>query len=90
MDRQYKKVQVPTPNGVKDALEIPVEESLERWSDITLADGTIFRCKMTVVSIARIEGQYDELGQPVYIMNAQPTIALLHTPEALKKKGSPN
>jgi hypothetical protein len=76
---------LPT-GGIGEGVEVPVEESIERWSEIKLEDGTIIRLKVTMISAVRIPGQYDQVGNPMYVMNMAPTIAIVSVPENLRKK----
>ncbi|WP_156803336.1 hypothetical protein [Frateuria aurantia] len=78
---------VPTPQGEVEGREVQIVESLERWSDVTLSDGTTFRAKINIVNVVRIDGQYDAQGNPSYMINAQPAIAMVHVPDELRKKG---
>jgi hypothetical protein len=79
------KVTLPT-GQIADGVEVPIEESNERWSEIKLGDGTIVRVKLSIVSVVRVPGQYDQVGNPMYIMNMTPTIAIFSVPEDLRKK----
>jgi hypothetical protein len=75
------------PGGkVVDAVEVPVEESLERWSELKLEDGSILRVKMTVLSVSRVIGEWDPQGNPFYMVNMSPIIAVVEAPEHLRKK----
>jgi hypothetical protein len=86
-----KKVKMALPSGqIVDGVEVPVEETVERWSDIKLQDGTSLRIKMTVVSAVRADNDYDPLGQPFYSINMTPVIAVAEIPEHLKKQRSSN
>ncbi len=85
MAERMTKVTLPT-GQIADGIEVPIEESNERWSEIKLEDGTIIRVKLSMVSVVRVPGQYDQVGNPMYIMNMTPTIAILSVPENLRKK----
>jgi hypothetical protein len=75
------------PSGEKaEAVEVQVEESTERWSDFQLQDGTMLRAKATILSAARVEGQYDQLGNPMYQINIAPVITIVNVPDRLRKK----
>lgn len=87
----FRKVTVPSPEDPKqmvDAYEIPVEASDERWSDIRLADGAVFKVKVNVVQVARLIGRTDASGKPVYVMNAQPAVAVVTMGEDAAKDSS--
>ena len=79
------KVTLPT-GQIADGVEVPIEEANERWSEIKLEDGTIIRVKLNVISAVRVPGQYDQVGNPMYVMNMTPTIAIHSVPENLRKK----
>jgi hypothetical protein len=81
------KVRVPGPNGqIVDGVEVLVEESSERWSDFLLKDGTKLRIKVSLAAAIRLDGVYDPQGNPMYMVNAIPVMAIIHTPEELRKK----
>lgn len=81
-----RKITVPLPSGNAEAAEVQVEESTERWSEFQLQDGTVIRAKATILSAARIDGQYDPLGNPMYRVNVAPVITVVSVPERLRKK----
>ena len=84
----YKEVVVPSPitGQPSKAFEIPTRESIERWSDVTLEDGTVLRVKIAVAAAARIEGQWDQNGNPVYVLRAAPMMDIINVPGDLKKR----
>jgi len=83
----FRKVKVPLPTGqVVDGLDIPVLEANERWSEITLEDRTVIRVKTVVASAIRIEGQWDQEGNSLYMMKSSPAVAIITVPEDLRRK----
>jgi hypothetical protein len=66
-------------------VEVPVLEAKEYWNEYKLEDGTTFRMKVVLSSILRIEGQYNEDGQPLYQakLNLVPDV---RAPEDLRKR----
>jgi hypothetical protein len=70
-----------------EAVEIDVDSASERWSEYILQDGTVIRAKLNLISIWRVEGEYDPQGMPVYQINATPAMGLVSAPEHLKKGG---
>jgi hypothetical protein len=82
-----RKVKATLPSGqVVDAFEVPVEESTERWSELNLEDGTTMRVKMTVINVNRVPGMWDPQGNPFYLVNMTPVMAIIETPDRLRKK----
>ncbi len=88
---EYQKTSVPSPDNtgvMVDALDIPITQSIEKWSEIHLDDGSIFRVKLNVVSVARLIGKLDENGKPLYFVNGQPGIAVVKIGGGDDKTGS--
>ena len=83
-----KKTKVTLPDGkIHDGYEVPVKESTERWSDVELEDGTTLRLKVNVLTVTRIEGQYDQDGNPLYaVKSAQ--LMTANAPAHLRKGAS--
>jgi len=81
-------VKMPLPDGrYVDGVEVAVEETHERWSDVTLADGTVLRVKLAVLSAIRAVDAYDPQGNPMYSLNMTPVIGVHSVPANLKQKG---
>jgi hypothetical protein len=80
-----EKLKLPTGQEV-EAFEVPIEESSERWSEFKLEDGTIFRVKMTVLTVHRVPDTWDPQGNPFYMMNLAPVITIIESPERLRTK----
>jgi hypothetical protein len=80
------KVPFPPPSGpMVDASEVQVRESNERWSEVTLEDGTVLRIKPNVMSAVRVDGQFDPEGNPMYGIKAAHTVTIVSSPEHLRK-----
>ena len=83
-----KRVKIPFPTPVSplaDGSEVSVAESTEKWSEITLEDGTVIRIKPNVISAIRIDGQYDPEGNPMYGVKATHIVMIVSAPEHLRK-----
>lgn len=65
---------------------VDVEESIERFSDITLKDGTLVRIKPVVVDVIRADGQWDNEGNPIYVVRSTNVMTVNNVDESLKKK----
>jgi hypothetical protein len=82
-----RKVKLPMPDGrMVEGIEVPIKESSEPWSEVHLEDGTIFRLKAVVASVVRIDGQFDQEGNPVYVVKATQAVSIVEVPESLRKK----
>ncbi|MGO9096058.1 MAG: hypothetical protein ACLQGV_12615 [Bryobacteraceae bacterium] len=69
MAERKVRVNVPTV-GFVDGTPVQVLESTERWTDIKLEDGSVLRLKPVVMSVVRVEGRYDNDGNPMYAIQA--------------------
>lgn len=68
-----------------DAVDVPISESHEKWSEFLLEDGTTVRLRATLVSIARVDSEYDGQGNPTYVVSMTPSVAILNVAENLKQ-----
>lgn len=82
-----RKVKVPLPTGIAEGFEVPVTESVERWTELRLEDGSVLRIKPVVVSVIRIEGQYDPQGNPMYAVQGGQTMVIGSVPDHLRRGG---
>lgn len=81
-----KKVTVPLQDGsTAEGVDVPVVETTERWSEVKLGDGTIFRIKPLVAAVTRLEGKYDPEGNPMYALKAGHSMVLDSVPQDLRK-----
>jgi len=83
-----KRVKIPFPTPMSppvDGSEVGVSEATERWSEITLEDGTVIRVKPNVISAIRIDGQHDPEGNPMYAVKANQIALIVSAPQHLRK-----
>ena len=81
-----KTVQVllPGTQTLVDAVEVPVEETTERWTDIHLADGSRIRLKSVVIAVLRMVDKYDNEDNPIYQLKASQIMSVT-SPGHLRK-----
>jgi hypothetical protein len=83
-----KKTKVQMPNGtVIEGTQVDVTESSEKWTEVKLSDGTTIRTKPVILSVIRIDGQYDPEGNPMYQLKAN-QVMIADSPDHLKKDAS--
>jgi hypothetical protein len=79
------KVRIPGPNGQQvEGTEVGFRSSAEHWNEYLLDDGTVLRFKSVVVAVYRIDGQFDEAGDPSYFLKSQ-NVVNVSAPENLRK-----
>jgi hypothetical protein len=81
-----RRVKIAHQGQLVDGYDVPILESNERWSELKLEDGTTLRVKLSVITVTRPDNQYDPTGNPMYIINATPTMAVVDVPDKLKRK----
>ncbi len=67
-----------------DAEIVDFEADKEQWSTYILHDGTALKVKAVVTEVARLEGVYDQKGDPVYLIQAS-QIMHVNAPENLRR-----
>lgn len=89
MPERKTRIPFPTPNSpLRDGVDVSVRESTERWSEVTLEDGTVLRLKPSVLSAVRIENEFDPDGNPMYAVRAGQVLVIDSAPERLRKPKS--
>ena len=83
-----KRTKVKLPTGEVDGSEVPIKEATERWSDITLEDGTVLRVKPNVLAAIRVDNQYDQEGNPIYALKTSQAMTITSVPSHLRKGGT--
>lgn len=74
------------PNGrVVDAELVDVQSSQESWSQYLLGDGTTLKLKIVVTEIWRAVDEFDNDGNPLYIVKSG-NILVVNAPDEIRKK----
>ena len=71
--------------GLVDGFEVNVAESTERWTEIKLEDGSVLRAKLVIMGAIRLDGRYDQDGNPVYSLKIGPVMTVLTAPDHLRQ-----
>ena len=64
-------IKVPYKGGHVDAEEVPVTGSHEEWSSYVMADGSEIRLKPVLLHAAKVPGETDNEGNPVFVVKTQ-------------------
>jgi hypothetical protein len=77
---------LPLPDGSEiEAEVIGHRTSGEHWSEYLLEDQTVLRLKPVVTEILRLEGQYDPMGNPVYVVQSTNVVSV-DAPDELRRQ----
>lgn len=80
-----RKRVVRGPDGVdKNAVEISYRVTGEHWNEYLVDDGTVIRLKPVVTQVLRIEGEFDQNGDPLYFLQST-NIMSISAPDELRK-----
>ena len=86
MANEERKVSIPGPDGKPmSGIDMDIEESSEKWSDMKLHDGTRIRIKTVVNQVVRLDNAWDPEGNPVYIVKSAPMMTIVSAPDYLKR-----
>lgn len=56
--------------GQTEVTEVGFRASGEHWNEYLVDDGTVLRVKLVATEVLRIDGQFDEEGNPAYIVKS--------------------
>lgn len=77
------KIVSPVTQRQVDAEQVDFEAKAEPWTTHELADGTILRVRVILTGVMRIEGEYDQSGNPIYVVSSQ-TVIQANSPKRLR------
>jgi hypothetical protein len=76
---------VPYKGQEVDATEVDFQIRKEDWNEYQLMDGSSVKIKMVVSDILKVPDEYDNEGNPVYVVKSKNVLAV-RSPDNLKKK----
>lgn len=80
-----RKRKVTRQNGkVIDGSIIEITSSQENWNHYLLEDGTAIKVKAVATEVVRVDGEYDNEGNPIYMIKTANIISI-NPSENLKK-----
>ena len=68
------KIVSPVSQRQVEAEQIDFEARAEPWATYELADGTVLKVRTILTNVMRIEGEYDQSGNPIYVVSSQNVI----------------
>lgn len=81
------KRQIPLPDGrTVEGAVIRFQDAGEHWNEYLVDDGTVIRVKLVATEIVKVEGEWDQLGNPLYIVGST-NLAVVSSPDHLKRNG---
>lgn len=79
------KVKINFGGEEVEALPIDVNQTNEYWNQYMLDDGTVIKMKLVATKVLRVDGKYDNEGNPLYVIQST-NITSVNAPDSLKRK----
>lgn len=80
-----RKRKVTGPDGkMVEATEVGFRSSGEYWNEYLLDDGSVARIKLVATAVLRIDGVYDDSGNPAYLVQST-NVVNVSSPDELRR-----
>ena len=70
-----------------EATPVEINQTSERWNEYFLEDGSILKMKLILKKVFKIDGEYDNEGNPIYVMQST-NVSSISAPKHLRKPGA--
>jgi hypothetical protein len=87
MNEIIRKVRIG--NQDVDAVEMSFQTGGEHWNEYLLSDGSVLKLKPVVTQILKMVNQYDQEGNPVYVVKAANVVAVSASDRARRPPSPP-
>ena len=67
-----------------EAIPVEVNQTSERWNEYFLEDGSVLKMKLVLKKVFRVDQEFDEEGNPVYVMQST-HVTSISAPKDLKR-----
>ncbi len=64
------KIKINFGNEIVEASPVGINQASEHFNQYFLDDGTVLRMKLVATKVFRVEGRYDQDGNPVYFVQS--------------------
>ena len=79
-----RKTKINVAGQFREATLVSIISSHEQWSEYILEDGAVIRMKIVITEVYRVDGLYDNDGNPVYQMKSNNVVSAVPS-EDLKR-----
>lgn len=80
-----EKVTINMGGRQVQATPVDINQSGEKWNEYLLEDGTVLKMKLVLKKVFKVDGEFDEEGNPVYVMQST-NVTSVSAPGDIKKK----
>ena len=83
-----KKVQIQQFEGIKEleGTRVDIVEAHGAPLRFVLEDGTVLKVRLVGTDVVRIDDQWDDKGNPKYILSSQNIVTIDSVPDELKRR----
>ena len=76
LHRAVTEMEVPYKGRKVTGVRRNIESSTERWSEAILDDGSRIRMKIVFTDVARVDGEWDSEGNPIYVIRSTNVVSV--------------
>ena len=58
----------------------------EHWNEYLVDDGSVIKVKLVATEVLRVDGEYDQMGNPIYLVQSTNVMAV-DAPENVRRQG---
>ena len=66
---------------------VDIIQTKEHFNEVHLSDGGILKAKLVISGVVRIDGQKDDLGCPVYVIQSTNVVSVSRHPNISSNRG---
>lgn len=85
-----KRTRAEFEGEMHDALELDFDVEKENWNIYLIEDGTKIRMRLVVAKILKIEGKWDQEGNPIYSIKSGNMVVASSPDHLLRPPKEPN
>jgi len=80
-----RKISFAPGGAEKDAQLIDIQQASEHWNQYLLGDGTVIKMKLVATEVWRVENEWDQEGNPIYVVRSTNVLSVNAADEVRKK-----
>ena len=66
---------------------MPFQTGGEHWNEYLVDDGSVLRLKLVATEVIRLDGQFDQEGNPLYMVNSTNVLTVSAPEDLMHKEG---
>lgn len=82
-----RKKRVKLGDQTVEGTLMPFQTQTENFNEYLVEDGTVIHIKLVVAEVLRVDGMFDEQGNPIYVLNSTNVVSISPPDELLKGGG---